>query len=359
MHSTSKRSSACAVVPYQHEDASAAMTTGRIRYVGRPADEMKRPKLTFSSCVDSIKKGFKRLSGAYDHVAAGTKQSPGVPAAAAKPRGLAKQDSCKANSFETYLRALPKLDPLDRTVGWVFHQTEETGAVRKISFSKLPPRGSVKPNPAPSDHIPDASCLDTSLSRYESERGTLGRGTPPSYDSTRPRLDELCRRLQTRVGASDQEAAGRDLLPLIAARKAPAVAGAAASLVQKNASHWNRGVGVAPLPAEKGGARFRCEWLACGVAFASHRELYSHVEACHVPSAPFKLVDPQHGGRGDLLCRWRACPEGTRAFAARYKLLLHVQGAHCRGEVDAQGACYKDQEEWTRTPVRIGVCGGV
>ena len=37
---------------------------------------------------------------------------------------------------------------------------------------------------------------DTSISKYESERGTHGRGTPPPREIGQPRLDELFRKLQ-------------------------------------------------------------------------------------------------------------------------------------------------------------------
>ncbi len=37
---------------------------------------------------------------------------------------------------------------------------------------------------------------NTSISRYESERGTYGRGTPPSIIEGQPRLDDLFRQFQ-------------------------------------------------------------------------------------------------------------------------------------------------------------------
>ena len=33
------------------------------------------------------------------------------------------------------------------------------------------------------------------------------------------------------------------------------------------------------------------------------------------------------------MCRWRGCGDGVRVFPARYKLLLHVQQAHCKEKV--------------------------
>ena len=42
----------------------------------------------------------------------------------------------------------------------------------------------------------DGVDCDTSISRCESERGTHGRGTPPTRDKGQPRLDELFRKIQ-------------------------------------------------------------------------------------------------------------------------------------------------------------------
>ena len=42
----------------------------------------------------------------------------------------------------------------------------------------------------------ESSPYDTSLSYYESARGTGGRGTPPPRDHGQPRLDDLFRQLQ-------------------------------------------------------------------------------------------------------------------------------------------------------------------
>ena len=42
----------------------------------------------------------------------------------------------------------------------------------------------------------ESSPYDTSLSYYESARGTGGRGTPPPREHGQPRLDDLFRQLQ-------------------------------------------------------------------------------------------------------------------------------------------------------------------
>ena len=283
---------------------------------------MKQSKFTLSGCVDSVKKGLTRLTVVYNnHVTSKkhvlTQATRIVPVAeccgVVAQQGSVKHRDGRGSSFETYLRGLPKLDPIDRTTGWVFRHTdtEESGtARRKISFGKLPPRGSIRPNPAPSEHVPDTSCLDTSLSRCESDRGTQGRGTPLARDANRPRLDEMCRQLKVRGVAFAK--AGRT----------PAAA------VERNSSCRNRATRVQlPAMAEEGGVT--CRWKECSVSFASHVELYAHLEACHVP---IKMGLGNCGGRGcDLLCHWRECSEARRGFAARYKLLLHLQRTHCRG----------------------------
>ena len=47
----------------------------------------------------------------------------------------------------------------------------------------------------------ESSPYETSLSYYESARGTGGRGTPPTREDGQPRLDDLFRELQ--VGVHD------------------------------------------------------------------------------------------------------------------------------------------------------------
>ena len=42
----------------------------------------------------------------------------------------------------------------------------------------------------------ESSPYETSLSYYESARGTVGRGTPPTMEDGQPRLDDLFRELQ-------------------------------------------------------------------------------------------------------------------------------------------------------------------
>lgn len=285
---------------------------------------MKRSKLMLSGCVHSTQKNFKKLTVKYNHVTVATPQ-PNLaskkhvltqvkrPVHVTQCKAVVQQESFaqhggKGVSFETYLRALPKLNPIDRTMGWVFHQTEteKSGAVRKIS--KLPPRGSIKPNPAPSEHFANASYMDTSLSRCESDRGTQGRGTPLARDANRPRLDELYRRLQVK------EKAGRTPAPAVERRNSP------------SSTCWNRGAGVARATAE--GGVVTCRWKECCTSFANHRELYVHLEACHVP---IKVGVCSGVGGGALYCQWRECSDAGRRFAARYKLLLHLQHAHCTG----------------------------
>lgn len=58
------------------------------------------------------------------------------------------------------------------------------------------PKTTPPPDPCSSSNLKSVEEEETSISRYESERGTHGRGTPPVMEAGRPRLDELFRQLQ-------------------------------------------------------------------------------------------------------------------------------------------------------------------
>ena len=76
---------------------------------------------------------------------------------------------------------------------------------------------------------------------------------------------------------------------------------------------------------------YQCEWAGCCRRFPASRELFSHLEQDHLPQLPHQVV---LGGRRrahrELSCRWTGCAEAGVVFAARYRLLLHVQAAHCQ-----------------------------
>lgn len=112
-------------------------------------------RFSFASCVDSIKEGIRKISGC-------SKDPPAEPHtrkidAAGSPHPLEKtqqwdgrqtkatvqggqilgvrrkrrtgvvsknQTNERKSSFEMYLSTIPKLDPIDRTVGWVYEQTD-------------------------------------------------------------------------------------------------------------------------------------------------------------------------------------------------------------------------------------------
>lgn len=89
-------------------------------------------KLKFSTCVDSIRDNLKRIRN-------GSKRDNLVQKCSLHPREddnisslkivanrKRKDGHRKKSSFEVYLSTIPKLDPVDRTVGWVMRQPEHT-----------------------------------------------------------------------------------------------------------------------------------------------------------------------------------------------------------------------------------------
>ena len=117
---------------YSEQQATAPAATTRMAYV-----------------VNSIKEGFRKLGAgvlASDHHARASRRRPagllnGENLAAGangngarraggnvwgvkrKVKGLEKQ-----SSFDVYLSSLPKADPVDRTVHWLFHHHDEAGS---------------------------------------------------------------------------------------------------------------------------------------------------------------------------------------------------------------------------------------
>lgn len=97
---------------------------------------IRAPKLTkFAYCVDSIKENFKkigvfregrRVAGNVDKVPIEVEASvPDYDMIAGNDDR--KKNGCKENktAFEMYLSTIPRLDPVDRTVGWVLTQPED------------------------------------------------------------------------------------------------------------------------------------------------------------------------------------------------------------------------------------------
>ena len=91
-------------------------------------------KLKFSTCVDSIRDNFKRISGINKNGSCKVKRGAIGDSISKVPEGHFVDDVCNANklrhsrrrksSFEMYLSTIPKLDPVDRTVGWVMMQPD-------------------------------------------------------------------------------------------------------------------------------------------------------------------------------------------------------------------------------------------
>ena len=75
-----------------------------------------------------------------------------------------------------------------------------------------------------------------------------------------------------------------------------------------------------------------CEWNTCRIRFLTARELLTHVEEDHIGRLPVRMSGLRRSTHA-LICHWRNCPDACKVFAARYKLLLHVQQCHCREKV--------------------------
>ena len=117
------------------KDDRVSNTRRSPEYARRP---LRCPKITFASCVDSIKQNFKKIGGRKDVPLARKntiielpeKENQKIRPCLDKERS--KNNNSKKNgasgqksSFEIFLSMLPKVDPVDRTVGWVLKQPDE------------------------------------------------------------------------------------------------------------------------------------------------------------------------------------------------------------------------------------------
>lgn len=151
-------------------DSDKATTLERV--ISSEGTKLFRPrKLSFASCVDSIKEGFRKISGSKEahYVEADNGRIDRKPAGKIAVVGAAlpahplhqtlgaghratvhggqilgakrkrakggggrggEADGGSVTSFEDFLNTIPKLDPVDRTVGWVFTQPDEEELVR-------------------------------------------------------------------------------------------------------------------------------------------------------------------------------------------------------------------------------------
>lgn len=86
------------------------------------------PKNLVKSRFASIRENFKRISG-YRESAHAPKQEADNAAQRKdhSPRKCRRgSDQRITNSFEVFLANIPRLDPVDRTVGWVLRHPEES-----------------------------------------------------------------------------------------------------------------------------------------------------------------------------------------------------------------------------------------
>ena len=86
-------------------------------------------KLKFSTCVDSIRDNFRRISGRVkrgDSPAKVPEERIQVVDELSNEENRTKKQNHRRrkNSFELYLSTIPKMDPVDRTVGWVLMQPD-------------------------------------------------------------------------------------------------------------------------------------------------------------------------------------------------------------------------------------------
>jgi hypothetical protein len=103
--------------------------------MGELAKPRARPtRLKFSTCVDSIRDNFRRISGINKHGSSKRRgeDSPRkerVQVVEEVSNGVSQSNQRnrhhrRKSSFELFLSTIPKIDPVDRTVGWVMMQPD-------------------------------------------------------------------------------------------------------------------------------------------------------------------------------------------------------------------------------------------
>lgn len=366
-------------------------------------------KVTLQSYVDTIKEGFRKLSGCKDHESVkkcrdqSDKESNAVQTpdravseslqkqlsrdlekryGSALERRLSREVERKLShchdenekqavlstlirkisvaedgtdgkiSFESYLRSIPRLDPVDRTIGWIVQQPDDNND-SPVIVKNLPLRGTLIPNPKPTEQFCARRDSESSISRCESARGTPNRGTPPALDDNQPRLDEWLQELlqchrqtrRRRVSCTNTSnttlrnslSDGRSHNPEITADILPYLTKPAAEFptpAHKNPIPYIRGSYQAPhnsiMPRNLSltmHLEYSCKWSNCYQRFASSKELFIHVESEHICTLPIS----QNGAtEKELYCLWRGCLDSGKPYPARYKLLVHLQNIHCK-----------------------------
>ena len=264
------------------------------------------------------------------------------------------QTDCKI-SFESYLQSIPRLDPVDRTIGWIVQQPDNNND-SPVAIKNLPLRGTLIPNPKPTEEFCARRDSESSISRCESARGTPNRGTPPPLDNDQPRLDEWLQELlqchqqthrhklnkgscakasHTRLGYNIDS---RSHNPEITADIVPYLVNPTAEFptpAHKNPTPHVRGTFQAPYNIRMQPKNlnltvrleYSCKWSNCRQRFASSKELFIHVESEHLCTLPIR----QDGTtEAELYCLWRGCLDSGKLYPARYKLLVHLQNIHCK-----------------------------
>ena len=272
-----------------------------------------------------------------------------------KKISVAEDHTDRKISFESYLRSIPRLDPVDRTIGWIVQQPDDNND-SPVVVKHLPLRGTLLPNPKPTEEFCARTDSESSISRCESARGTPNRGTPPPLDVDQPRLDEWLQELlqchqhtqrrhrgscsntsNTTLGYHMHNSESRSCNPEITADILPFLTNPSElpKPACKNPNPYSRGsyqtsynsrmhpknINLS-VPLE-----YSCRWSNCQQRFSSSKELFNHVESDHLRT----LTICQDGATDtELYCQWRGCFDSGKLYPARYKLLVHLQNVHCK-----------------------------
>lgn len=268
---------------------------------------------------------------------------------------VAEDHTDRKVSFESYLRSIPRLDPVDRTIGWIVQQPDDNND-SPVTVKNLPLRGTLIPNPKPTEKFSTRTDSESSISRCESARGTPNRGTPPPIDDTQPRLDEWLQELlrchqqtqkrkgscsntsNTTLGYHTANPSSTFCNPEITADILPFLMNPATEFPMpshKNPTPHIKGAYQAPYNSRMHPRKFNlsvplqysCKWRNCRQRFASSKELFIHVEADHICTLP---ICQDGGTETELCCQWRGCLDFGKPYPARYKLLVHLQNVHCK-----------------------------
>ena len=313
------------------------------------------PRISFTTCVDSIREGIRKISGCEDVDKDGIIQPdlprrktpvinrPSLDLLQEHDQFYDKKRHCKSRSkkhqsFEKYLANIPKIDTVKRTVKWVF--SVEPSYDKRESLAGLPMRGTILPTRYTEsregrEHVDDTV---TTVTGCESARGTHSKGTPPTFDPSKPRLDELFQQLQQKqerkarqemIMLGQQHLLSFNLLDVYSHQVPgmplgttpdilafmPEEVKAQATKKQKihNTSTHSQHLNYC--------SKHTCQWMGCSQQFSTENELITHVDQAHIHA--YGTADT----RANLTCHWKQC---NRIFLARYKLLIHVRNTHCK-----------------------------